>query len=109
MLLRSVSVAEQVNISGKVVKVHKHADFCPVPNSVAEVLRLNNHTLLGTHQHVWAQGQNMKLPDGSWARIVRCKLTLCRVRIMVMLEPVERKAWESGGNNGTTVSEWARR
>jgi hypothetical protein len=99
----------RVNVEGKVVKVHSHAEMCPVPNSVAEVLRLNNHTLLGTHQHVWAQGQNMKLPDGSWARIVRCKLTLCRVRVMVMLEPVERKTWESGGNNGTTVSEWARR
>lgn len=99
----------QVNVDGKVVKVHSHAQMCPVPNSIAEVLRLNNHTYLGTHQHVWAQGQNMKLPDGSWARIVRCKLSLCRVRVMVMLEPVEQRTWESGATSGTTVSEWARR
>lgn len=102
-------MAEQVNISGKVVKVHKHKDFCPVPNGIDEVLRLNNHRLLGTHQHVWAQGQNMRLPDGSWARIVRCKLSLCRVRIMVMLEPVEQRTWESGAASGSTVSDWARR
>lgn len=101
-------MADMVNVSGKVVKVHKHQDFCPVPNSIAEVLRLNNHRLLGTHQHVWAQGQNMKLPDGSWARIVRCRVTACRVRIMVMLEPVEQRTWESTQETGTTIAERAR-
>lgn len=102
-------MAELVNVSGKVVKVHKHQDFCPVPNSIAEVLRLNNHRMLGTHQHVWAQGQNMKLPDGSWARIVRCKLTACRVRIMVMLEPIEQRSWESETSSGNTIGDWAKR
>ena len=102
-------MAELVNVNGKVIRANKHEDMCPVPNSIAEVLRLNNHRMLGTHQHVWAQGQNMKLPDGSWARIVRCKVTLCRVRIMVMLEPVEQRTWESGAQDGTSVSEWARR
>ena len=102
-------MAEQVNISGHIVKVRKHSEHCPVPNAVAEVLRLNNHTYLGTHQHVWAQGQNMRLPDGSWARIVRCKLSLCRVRVMVMLEPLEQRTWESGAFEGNTISERARK
>lgn len=88
-------MAELVNVSGNVVKVQRHADHCPVPNAVQEVLRLNNHVMLGTHKHVWAQGSNMRLPDGSWARIVRCKLTACRVRVMVMLEPIEQKTWSS--------------
>lgn len=99
----------RVNVDGKVVKVHTHAEMCPVPNAVQEVLRLNNHVMLGTHQHVWNQGSNMRLPDGSWARIVRCRLTACRVRVMVMLEPIEKRTWESGNVSGTSVADHARK
>ena len=101
-------MAEQVNLSGKVVRVHSHSQMCPVPNAVAEVLRLNNKIVF-KHEHVWAQGSNLRLPDGSYARVMRCRLTRCGIRVMVMLEPIEARVWESGQATGSTISERARK
>jgi len=101
-------MAEQVSVSGKVVKVHSHSQMCPVPDAVREVLRLNNK-IVQPHAHVWNQGSNLRLPDGSYARVLRCRLTRCGIRVMVMLEAIEQRVWESTAASGSTVSERARK
>lgn len=82
-----------VNVNGKVVKVHSHRNSCPVPNAVDEVLRLNGK-VVQKHEHKWSHS-NLRLPDNSHARVSRCVYTRCGIRVMVMLEHVEVKVWDS--------------
>jgi hypothetical protein len=98
-------MAELLNVSGKVVKAHSHREMCPVPNAVDEVMRLNNR-YVKPHQHVWSYS-SLQLPDKSWAKVARCKLTQCGVRVMTMVEPIETKTW-GVVDTGTTISERAR-
>jgi hypothetical protein len=95
-------MADLVNVSGKVVRVHKHRDTCALPNAIDEVLRIN-HTDVQPHTHVWLQGTNVRLPDHSWARVNKCRF--CKVRVMVMLMPVETRTWESAPAPTNTIKQ----
>lgn len=98
---------ELFNVNGEVKRVFTHRQTCPVPNMVDEVNRLNNR-VVQPHEHKWMQ-TTIRLPGNSAAKVSKCVYTKCGIRVMVMLEPVEQRVWESVGETGTTIADYAKR